>query len=608
MLPAQLFSALLILSGSISLGLVLFALLRPVTPGALPFALALFGQCIWCFGYWYELHAPTLLGKLFWDNVQFLGGDIGVVGALIFALVYTGRAAWLHHYGILLTLVPSLTFLLAWSNPLHQLVRSTPQLVEVDHLLILTYTYGSWFWVYVSHSYLLILITLALLARFAIDSPIYRPTISVFVIGFSTPTLGALVTLFGLVPISGLERLDITPLTFAITSPIMAWALFRNRMLDLVPIARTLLIEQMSDAVLVIDGQGRIIDVNPQALKLLQLPSPQVFGLSIGRLLPTLMPLITTAANERSLVELRIEQKPDSDLEATITALYERRERRSGWLVVLRDITQRKAIVGQLLEAKEAAEVANKAKSAFLAHMSHEIRTPLNAVIGMASLLNETTLDDEQREYSTVIHTAGESLLAIVNTILDLAKIESGRLDLVREPFSLSDCMSEALDLVSHVANKKGLVLHMDLEGCLPPFVLGDSDHLRQVVVNLLSNAVKFTAQGAVTLRVCSIPLAADRHEVQIAVSDTGIGMSGAHLAQIFEPFVQADSSTARRYGGTGLGLTISKQLVELMGGALHVVSTSGEGTTFSLTLPMQLATNSAELALALSQLRDDLE
>jgi PAS domain-containing protein len=283
MLPEQLFSALLILSGSISLGLVLFALLRHTTPGALPFALALFGECIWCFGYWCELHAPTLVGKLFWDNVQFLGGDIGVVGALLFALVYTGRAARLRHYGALLTLVPSLTFLLAWSNPLHDLVRSAPQLVEVDTLLMLTYTYGSWFWVYVGHSYLLILITLALLTRFAIETPVYRPQIGTFVIGFSTPTIGALITLFGLVPISGLERLDITPLTFAITSPLMAWALFRNRLLDLVPIARTLLIEQMSAAVLVIDGQGRIIDVNPQALRLLQLPSAQVFGLSIAR-------------------------------------------------------------------------------------------------------------------------------------------------------------------------------------------------------------------------------------------------------------------------------------------------------------------------------------
>ncbi len=260
----------------------------------------------------------------------------------------------------------------------------------------------------------------------------------------------------------------------------------------------------------------------------------------------------------------------------------------TGAFSVWRDISQRRRMDDELRASREKALEASRLKSEFVANMSHEIRTPLNGVVSMAELLLETPLNGEQSQYAQVAMTSAEALMRVINDILDFSKIEAGKLEIVREDFSLRTAVDDVAEIVGVKAAERGLALEVCVDPEVAPVVNGDGNRVRQVLMNLLSNAVKFTSEGEVTVTVALADGPGSAERLRIEVADTGIGIDAEKLSALFEPFSQADATTTRRYGGTGLGLCISKQLVELMDGEIGCDSEPGLGSRFWFTLPYE--------------------
>ena len=370
-----------------------------------------------------------------------------------------------------------------------------------------------------------------------------------------------------------------------------------------------LILESTGDGIIGTDGDNRITFLNTAACRMLGYGSEELLGFSLFNTLhhsdetgipytPETSPLWRTGVRGEPshACETVLWRRGGYPFFVESTSMPIHKDgRQVGTVASFRDISLRKAAEAELDQARQAADQANRLKSDFLANVSHEIRTPMNAIIGMTHLALKTSLSVRQRGYLTRIETAAGTLLAIINDILDFSKIEANRLDIEHIPFHLEGVLETLSTVISPKAHEKNLEFLIAVRRNVPEYLVGDPLRLGQVLINLTNNAVKFTETGDVILTVAVEEQNAQQVRLRFTVRDTGIGMTADQMGRLFRPFTQADGSTTRRFGGTGLGLAICKQLVELMGGQIQVESESGHGSSFTFSLALGVAAETAE-------------
>ncbi len=375
----------------------------------------------------------------------------------------------------------------------------------------------------------------------------------------------------------------------------IAVAIERKRFVDQIAESKEhaeLLLKLIPSAVFTIDTDCKVTSLNRKASEILGYSPDELIGKPCrlfaedpcSEKCGVLSPIVEKPINGKHCT-IRTKNGEERHISKNADLIRDKTGKIIGGVESFEDITDRLKAEADLKQAKEEAEAAAQAKSEFLANMSHEIRTPMNGVIGMTALLQDTDLSGEQREFVETIRYSGEALLTIINDILDFSKIESGKLELEIEPFSLTNCIEETLELSSSMAADKGLELVYYIDKSVPDTILGDVTRMRQILGNLLNNAVKFTKKGEISVAVETKPLDLDFYNIKFSVRDTGIGIPKDKLNRLFKSFSQVDASITRNYGGTGLGLAISKNLTQLMGGEMWVESKEGKGSTFYFTI-----------------------
>jgi len=558
---------------------------RRPAPGATALFFFMAGATIWSFGYAMELASLSLDAKLFWAKVQYLGIVTVPTMMLIIALEYSGQERWLRRrFMILLAIEPIIVGLLVWTNEVHGFIWEKTYLTD-NTVFALGLEYGPGFWVNVLYSYLLLLIGSGLLLRtFLRSSQLYRSQAGLMLGSTLIPWVANALYQLDINPFPGL---DLTPFAFTLTGLGAAWGLFRLQLMDITPVAHHAVFENMSDGVIVLDSQERIIDINPAGQNLINITDEQLIGQPIKRILPD---WVVNWDLTESLSEFEYEitfgnSTYPNYFELNISPLFNRRKTLTGRIIVFRDITTRKQMESELVVTRDQALEANRFKSQILANVSHDMRTPLGAIIGYTEMLRNGLfgpVTSQQETRLELVLQSGNQLADFVDNLLEQSEISSGELILKRQLVSPHQLIQESLITTSMLREQKDLEVITEVDPQVPDLLIGDHYWLRRILSNLINNAIKFTKKGSITIRIY---MQSQKHWA-MQVSDTGIGIPESLKDEIFEPFRKGILSESGDHGA-GLGLSIVKEIVTKMGGNIELTSEIGSGSTFKIILPL---------------------
>lgn len=561
--------------------------------GALPLGLLLFSVCSASFFQALVFGFQGFSDKLLVSNLRYIGVELIPVSFLALTYEYTKKLSFFKTKRVLPILSISFAFfLLLATNQYHFLFYRSVSIQ--GNILILENGIG--FWLNIIYIYLLTIVGVVYLLSNLLNysSPSGKRTIFLLLSAI-IPFVLSMISNFRIVDTGDL---DITPLAFSLTGLSSFFCLFKLRMFDVIPIAKGELFESLQDSVIILDKSNIILSINKQALNLFH----NIFGGACasdyaGKTVFDVLGAIenfTTNLSDQECLKEKVSIHVGDEIKYFYlfkNPIFNRKGKFTGSLIVLKDISELELAFYEAKSSQKAAEAANQSKSRFLANMSHEIRTPMNAIIGISDILYTTEMTaEEQKKNLKILMSSAASLLSLLNDILDYSKIEAGKLELENTVFHLKELMDEAVDTFVINTRNKNISMRTHFDKQLPEYVSGDPTRIKQILSNLISNSIKFTAEGEITISAEVMETNDMRARVKFTVSDTGIGIPEEKIDLLFQSFKQLDNSTTRKYGGSGLGLSIVKNLIEMMEGNIRVESKMGAGSSFIFTIPFELA------------------
>lgn len=586
--PAMLFTWLLWLQafvGVATLGLALYVWRHRQVPGGGPMAAVLAVSGLWSLAYATQLLNSDLAAKILAFKVYFTMVPLVPVTWLLLGIELRQRARWVTFWRVAaLSVVPAMTIALTLTVESHDWLFPNMHVTVAPPLMLLDSGVGPWFWFHTVYSYVLILVgTTLIVPRLLNERGLYRWQSLLLTLA---PLIPLGVNFMYLVGWPAEPRLDFTSLGFSASALLIAWAIFRYRLLDLTPIAHRTVVDGLGDEVLVFNANDELIELNPAARLRFPLAAMGAPAQAVLSGWPALQRLITLVDSQQLDLEFLDTTGASAWLEARVHDLITEPPRRAGYLLVLRDITPRKRAEAAIALARDRAVEASELKSQILAKVSHELRTPIGALMGYAELMQTGAygpISDQQRTAAERMIQNSKALGRLVGELLDQAQLDSGKLRLSPRPSSMATLVDAVRDAMIPLARAKSLALEFEVDADMPSHLEIDPDRVQQVMMNLIHNAIKFTDSGSVSVRLA---LDGDARW-QMSVADTGCGLSADAQNRIFDPFWQADSTLTRVHGGYGLGLTIVRQLVDLMGGRILIASELGSGSVFTISLPL---------------------
>ncbi|GIK54842.1 MAG: PAS domain-containing protein [Chloroflexi bacterium] len=580
----------------ISLSVAMYAWQRRSVPGARAFALATASQAAWTFGYIFELNSDTLAAKLFWDNVQFIATFIWPLAFLAFSMAYTGRPCLRPFLTWTLLVLPFLLFWgLMWTDRYHGLVRPSASLVPGEPFDALIYDFTAVVWLVSSYAYVLAFYALYLLVfRFTWTQALYRQQMFLVVIGVLIPMVGVLLTLMG---VTFTFQRDTTPITFAISNLLIAWGLFRYHLFDIVPVARDTVFDGISDYVLVLDANNRLVDMNPAAQRALGVPASRLIGQPAVQVLATWDDLVRGFGAETSLkTEIKIDRQGQTRfLALRITPLYAHKDNgrgSNGRIIVARDVTERRRAEQMLEERSEQLQAANEelrilsqVKDEFVANVSHELRTPLTNIKLYHDLL--TRYPHRQEQYLAVLQRETDRLETLIEDLLLLSRLDREVVALKFEIVDLNMLVENIVHDRQALVESCGLTITLRLP-VTAVLVQADATLTSQVLSVLLTNAMNYTPSGGTIEVYTEVGRSHGRNWAGFCVQDTGPGILPAEQEKLFSRFFRGEAAHSSQTAGTGLGLAIAKEIIDRHHGRITIESTGipGQGAAFHVWLP----------------------